>query len=833
MLKSKWSLLVYGLLISLSAGARAAVWVPLGLQGKTIRAMALDPTHPEIIYAAHSTTGNEAVQGVSKSIDTGRTWIQIFENPAYAVAVDPRNPATLYVSGAGGTAKSTNGGQNWLSRQIGAPGSLAFRIVPDPSKPATLFAGITQAGAAAVFKSEDGGFGWLEVRTGITTLGRQVEALLVDPHHPATVYAAGNAALYKSADSGGNWSDITRDLPAPLFCLALDPRQAETIYCGAGRGVSKSTDGGKTWRSAGSGLAGTAVKVLAVNPLDSALLLAGTDRGIFRSDDGGATWTAWNEGLTNLEIRSLVFDPLFCSRIFAGTTDGIYAAVLPFDEIIPLAVHVSGADGSTSRTDVDLLNLGETDTIVGLTLLARDQANLHPASRPVSVPAGKALRIKDILGSYFSGANASLGIFYQDKTVLASVRNLSTSPTCGTYGAYLPAGNMSEALTGDGKSLGAMPFLTHTPDAKKGFGTSIGLVNACEFDVVVKLILHGDEGQMLGSKLQTLQPFEHRLLSNIYRDFNAPGVTHGYATAEVLTENGMVFPYAVRVDRASGDMDYIPAQTVSKPGPGPDTTAAETDHSPAVTAPSTAKPPAGGYDRLIPAAAHTTGTNATWRTDVNILNPGDVPAKVAITLLKSNQANPEPASVTVTVPVGRNAQLPDILGSTFTCGNAALGFQFLAGSAVISARYYNSTPSCTQGSPGMSIPPLGKSDLLMGDGQSYGVFHQLSHSPDVRKGFRTNIGFINAAGTPADVVIRLFGDNGELLGQKTHTLKPFEQRQFSRIHKEINAPAVNAGFAVVQVTSPGGMVYSYAMVLDNISGDPMFLPVEIISSESR
>lgn len=234
----------------------------------------------------------------------------------------------------------------------------------------------------------------------------------------------------------------------------------------------------------------------------------------------------------------------------------------------------------------------------------------------------------------------------------------------------------------------------------------------------------------------------------------------------------------------------------------------------------------GPYDLFIPAAAHRPGFNGTsWQTDVDFLYRGLLEAHVDIALLLPGEANLTPQTTSVVVPTDRALRLTDVLGTVLPARNAALGIRFCAGRPIVNARLY--TVSCAQGgSCGMYIPSSAAQDAVT-ETQS-GVFHHLSYSLDPTTGSRTNIGLVNGSPFIVEVVIRLFGDDGSLLGTITQRLQAYEHRQLTRIHEMIGSPAVQAGWATIEVTTPGAAVHPYAMVIDNRSGDGIYMPAEAV-----
>lgn len=70
-------------------------WKPVGLNGHMISTLAIDPYHPEIIYAGG---GNKAYpDGTFRSADGGRNWTLIHEAASsMALVLDPLNPQVVY-----------------------------------------------------------------------------------------------------------------------------------------------------------------------------------------------------------------------------------------------------------------------------------------------------------------------------------------------------------------------------------------------------------------------------------------------------------------------------------------------------------------------------------------------------------------------------------------------------------------------------------------------------------------------------------------------------------------------------------------------------------------
>jgi hypothetical protein len=101
---------------------------------------------------------------------------------------------------------------------------------------------------------------------------------------------------------------------------------------------------------------------------------------------------------------------------------------------------------------------------------------------------------------------------------------------------------------------------------------------------------------------------------------------------------------------------------------------------------------------------------------------------------------------------------------------------------------------------------------------------QLSRSADPSTGFRTNVGVVNLTSATTRIAIELFRADGVSLGVLERTIKPYEHRQFNDVFAAVDAGDVADGYAVATTDTDGGSFLAYASVVDNGSGDAIFLP---------
>ena len=80
---------------------------------------------------------------------------------------------------------------------------------------------------------------------------RQVNAIVVDPRDPKSVFAAGPAGVFHSNDSGLTWQPSSEGLgTAAIVALALNPSQPDTLFAATAEGaLFRSDDGAQAWQS--------------------------------------------------------------------------------------------------------------------------------------------------------------------------------------------------------------------------------------------------------------------------------------------------------------------------------------------------------------------------------------------------------------------------------------------------------------------------------------------------------------------------------------------------------------------------------------------------------
>ena len=231
--------------------------------------------------------------------------------------------------------------------------------------------------------------------------------------------------------------------------------------------------------------------------------------------------------------------------------------------------------------------------------------------------------------------------------------------------------------------------------------------------------------------------------------------------------------------------------------------------------------PAWAQTLYVPAAANAAGVNLTrWRTDLQVKAQGDEPASFTVELLKSSADNRDPEVRSYSVGAGQSARLANLLESEFGfTGTAALRVSATAGRILVTSRTFNDDPA---GTFGQTVPAVDDREAF-GPGDRAALI-QLSRSPDRSIGFRTNVGVVNLTDQSIGIDIELHRADGGDVGNVSLTLRPFEHRQVNDVFASGGAADIDDGYAIVRTSSPGGRFLTYASVVDNASGDAVFIP---------
>jgi hypothetical protein len=222
----------------------------------------------------------------------------------------------------------------------------------------------------------------------------------------------------------------------------------------------------------------------------------------------------------------------------------------------------------------------------------------------------------------------------------------------------------------------------------------------------------------------------------------------------------------------------------------------------------------------VPASANAEGAEGTrWQTDLQVKAGGVDGATFTVELLQEREDNSDPLSAEFTVAAGQSLRLRALIADVFEfTGSAALRATATRGSILVTSRTFNDDPG---GTYGQNVPAFDEDEAT-----AYGTtatLLQLSRSSTLESGFRTNIGFVNVTHQAITLAVELYDAQGTLLGSVNRRLQPYGYRQINDVFAAVDAADVADGYAKVTTTTEAGRFIAYASVVDNRSGDAVFI----------
>jgi photosystem II stability/assembly factor-like uncharacterized protein len=344
-----------------------------------VTALATHPTHHRIAYLGG------AVGGVWKTEDDGLTWTPTWNGqPTQAIgalAIDPRHPDTVY-AGTGeangadayygqGVFRTTNGGSTWARiNTLHIDNCSIPRVVVKPGDSRTIGVAANDTHnveasstcPSGVYVSRDGGGSWTRETQNSPS------ELSIDAGHPSTWYlATDDGGIQKSLDSGGTWQTLHSPAPPDMSraLIAVAPGDSKRVYFTAANSHSKveglwtSANGGASWSRR---LAPRSYKalgdqadydfVLTVDPRDSGTVYVGGAEVVGRYTRFGR---AHSEVLFRVhpDFHALVFDAV--GRLWVGSDGGAYRTTGPghitnLNRTLALTQFSSNISGAGSGT---------------------------------------------------------------------------------------------------------------------------------------------------------------------------------------------------------------------------------------------------------------------------------------------------------------------------------------------------------------------------------------------------------------------------------------------------------------------------------------------------
>ena len=482
---------------------------------------------------------------------------------------------------------------------------------------------------------------------------------------------------------------------------------------------------------------------------------------VFRGHAANGRWT-----LTVRDVQSGNSGTLLSWSLgitFAGDAPATTrpASFAPRKHIAAVA-HAPGALGTSWQTDVRLFNNSATTAnVTAIFTRAGEDGWSHFAAVKLSIPPKQVMALDDVVASAMRTNGVGQLEFLGDTGALAITSRTYTHANAGTYGQFIPAIGTLDAST-----LAYVPQIQATPD----FRTNAGFAEVNGGSGTVRMTLfNAATGAIISTQDVPVTPFDQR-------QFPATGAALMTAELRVISGDARIVGYGSVVDNHSGDPIYVAAKS---PVPG------------AFAAPVISQP----------------GVNTFWRSDVFLTAPDDRGGSFDLTYVDAVTGERLAKHGSVT---GHQAiRLDDVIGNAF--GRSGFGTlrADLTGSLIATSRTFTSSSNGTYGQfiPFTSAGNSTSSELI-----------QIEHSSS----FRTNLGAINTSDTTQTLRFTLYDSAGHSLGSIDRTLDPLRLTQFS-VESISPSPFVN-GRVEVGIVAGGNKALAWASVVDNVTGDPIFIP---------
>ena len=450
--------------------------------------------------------------------------------------------------------------------------------------------------------------------------------------------------------------------------------------------------------------------------------------------------------------------------------------------VIPAAAHVGGAQGTAWVTDVVFHNPGSEAATIHAFYMESDIDSSAAEAVRITVPADQSYLYDDVVRTIF-GSNRGTGaiLIGSDRPLAVSSRTYNNSAE-GTYGQYIAGLDLNDALAAGGSA-------TVIQLSGGSFRSNLGVANVSSATIDVAAEIYSETGQRLDTRYLRVPPWSHLQINGVFSAAGTPNLGDGYAVLSCSTLDARWFAYASVVDNRSGDPVYVaPIALTSEP-------------------------------LWIAAAARVEGANDTnWRTDMEIFAGSPAPGALAVGWYGTAGGAPREAELSVST--GPCQRVEDVLDEVFSSdGAGALRIEADHGELAVTSRTFNDPGDETYG---QYIPAVPESDVLTWGETARLV--QLAHSPDRHEGFRTNLGFVNTTAQATTLFVELRDWDSSVIGSLRVNLAPRQVTQLNNVFNGMTDRVLQSAYALV-ATSTGGAAYlAYASVVDNRSGDPIYIP---------
>lgn len=439
---------------------------------------------------------------------------------------------------------------------------------------------------------------------------------------------------------------------------------------------------------------------------------------------------------------------------------------------IAAVAHTAGANGTSWQTDVRLFNGGSREaSVTAIFTKAGEEGWGHFAAVKLTVAPQQVIALDDVVATLMQTSGVGQLEFLGDTDSLIITSRTFTKVTTGgpgTYGQFIPA-----VATTDAATLADVPHILATAD----FRTNLGFAEVNGSDGTARVTLFdAATGSVVSQHDYPIVPFTQL-------QFPATGAARMTAELQVISGDARIVAYGSVIDNRSGDPIYVAA---SQPQAG------------AFVAPVISQP----------------GVSSLWRSDLVVSAFGGSGGGFDLTYIDSISG--ERITKHGTVGAHQAIRIEDAVGTYFgRSGGFGTVRADLSGTLVATSRTFNTASSGTYG----QFIPFARANEgflpLTPAGPARELLH-VEHSST----FRTNAGAINAGTIDAVVRFTLFDAAGHSLDVIERTVHPLQAVQFP-----IDATVADGRIEAQLLSGDTGAI-AWASVIDNATGDPIFVPAQ-------
>ncbi len=520
-----------------------------------------------------------------------------------------------------------------------------------------------------------------------------------------------------------------------------------------------------------------AIYGLDVAPLESFAPLVGTvARG------------AWTLGVTDMA-------PLDEGTLFSWDLEIRFEGARPLgsrppraqgSRFIPAVAHAQGAAGTFFISDARILNAGPEDAALEVVFTPSGVGGAASfGAVDLVVAPGQQVALDDLVERNFRSTGlGTIEVRGDLAAVSVTSRTWNERGESGTYGQFTSGMVASDAI-----GAGESPL--HVPQLRNdlAFRSNLGFAEISGAPGVLAWTLFDERGLPIEEGSSQITAWGHLQVPLLG---GSAGPHHRSVRALVRVSSGSarILAYGSAVDNVTGDSVFIPGRR------------AWSDAA-----------------RHVPAVIRGDGAAGTrWRSDLWISNLSSREGSFRVTWIPRGEAQ---RSSDVVLAPGASASFEDLLERLFgaEAGTGQARIETDLPAWIASSRAWSAGGG---GTYGQWVPALAASDATSAAEGKLAIPHLTND-----RRFRTNIGVTEVGGRPAAAVIRLADAAGTEIWSTSIALEAGEQRQIALA--AAGAPEFSNGYAWVEPEGEGRIV-AYGSVVDNVSGDPIYVPaVRLIS----